>query len=440
MLLELSDRIRRCVVRRPSFGRWNNLHTLMKKDPSIVIGSMLALNFLRLTSSLVLTRCLAPADFGIFGVIGLAQYTLNMLFDVGYDALVIRHRDVDDRRFFDVVWTVRFVQSIILALIMVFSASAIANFFENQSLKSVLAVSALNFVVSAPQSLSYSVATRNKKIILLSSIDVCLAFGGFVLTVGLALLLKNYWALVASSVVVLGMRSLLSYLLFPSPIYRFSFDREVAAQIWKFSRYIVLSSLITLFISQIDKYVLGRSMTIAEFGIYMIASGLAVVPQMFCEIYGSRVLFPTYSEAYRNDPNSVRAVFRQKLRRVGPLYCFAVGGLIGFAPVLIAVMYQDRYADVAYYLAVLSIPSFFALSSKAANEALVAIGQVRATFHANLVRLGWLVPAMSLAISRDTGYYLCLVGAQETGSAKSASRISNVFSRRMWSCNRLARV
>jgi lipopolysaccharide exporter len=272
----------------------------------------------------------------------------------------------------------------------------------------------LNFVATAPQSLSFSVATRNKKIILLSSIDVCLAFGGFVLTVSLALLLKNYWALVASSVVVLGMRSLLSYLLFPSPIYRFSFDREVAAEIWNFSRYIVLSSLITLFISQIDKYVLGRSMSIAEFGIYMIASGLAVVPQMFCELYGSRVLFPTYSEAYRNDPNSVRAVFRQKLRRVGPLYCFAVGGLIGFAPVLIAVMYQDRYADVAYYLAVLSIPSFFALSSKAANEALVAIGQVRATFHANLVRLGWLVPAMSLAIySGRTGAILAAVALRE---------------------------
>src|SRR5260370_19918123 len=93
----------------------------------------------------------------------------------------------------------------------------------------------------------------------------------------------------------------------------------------------------------------------------------------------------------------MRRVFHEKLRRVGPLYCFLVGGLIGFAPVVIAVMYQDRYAEAAYYLALLSIPAFFVLSSVAATEALVAVGQVRVTYQANLVPLGWLIPALRLA-------------------------------------------
>jgi O-antigen/teichoic acid export membrane protein len=75
-----------------------------------------------------------------------------------------------------------------------------------------------------------------------------------------------------------------------------------------------------------------------------------------------------------------------------------VGGLIGFAPIVIGVMYQDRYANAAYYLALLSIPSFFALSSLAATEALVAVGEVRAIYHANIVRLCWLLPALGVAI------------------------------------------
>jgi lipopolysaccharide exporter len=398
MLLELTDRARKYVAPHPGASRWGQLRALMGRDPSVVIASMLALNFLRLISSLILTRLLAPADFGVVGIITLTQFVLLMLFDVGFDALVIQHRDIEDRRFFDVVWTVRFAQSILLALIMAISAPAVARFFGNEALTSVIAVSALGFAATAPQSLSLSIATRNKQVTLLSSIDVCLAFVGLIVTICVALFLRSFWALIVSSIVVVCIRSLLSYVLFPSPVYRFSLDKEVLGGIWKFSRFIVGSSLITLIISQVDKFVLGRSMTIGEFGIYMIASGLAYVPQMFCETYGSRVLFPTYSQTYRNDPNSMRWAFHQKLRRVGPLYCFAVGGLISFAPILIAVIYQDRYAEVAYYLAVLSIPSFFALSSKAANEALVAIGHVRATYHANLVRLGWLVPAMSLAV------------------------------------------
>jgi O-antigen/teichoic acid export membrane protein len=414
MWLELADRARRYIAPYPGLSRWEQLLALTKRDPSIVIAAMLTLNFLRLISSLVLTRLLAPSDFGVVGIITLTQYILLMLFDVGFDALVVQHRDIKDRRFLDVVWTVRFSQSVILAVIMVILANMIARFFGNDSLVEVLTVSSLGFLASAPQSLSLTVATRNKEVLLLSAIDVGLAFVGLVVTISLALLFRNFWALVVSSIAVVGIRTLLSYLLFPAPVYHFSFDRQILGQIWKFSRFIVGSSLITLVISQIDKFVLGRSMTIDEFGIYMIASGLAYVPQTFCEMYGSRVLFPTYSQAYRNDPSSMRQAFHEKLRRVGPLYCFAVGGLIGFAPVLIAIMYQNRYANVAYYLAVLSIPSFFALSSKAANEALVAVGHVRATYHANLVRLGWLIPAMSLAVYlQQTGAILMAIAFRE---------------------------
>jgi O-antigen/teichoic acid export membrane protein len=130
---------------------------------------------------------------------------------------------------------------------------------------------------------------------------------------------------------------------------------------------------------------------------------------MFSETYGSRVLFPTYAQAYRDDPDCIKRIFHEKLRRIGPLYCFAVGGLIGFAPVLIAVMYQDRYANAAYYLALLSIPSFFSLSSLAATEALIAVGEVRATYQANLVRLGWLLPALGVAIYLDSAKTILIV-------------------------------
>jgi O-antigen/teichoic acid export membrane protein len=415
MLLEIAGRARQYIAApRPGLDILARIRNLIRKDPSIVIMSMAALNVLRLISSLILTRLLAPSDFGIVGIVGTIQYTLIMLFDIGFDALVIQHPDVEDRRFFNVVWTVRFAQSIMLALIMAISANAVALFFGNQSLSNVLVVSALGFAANAPQSLSLIFAIRNKQIVLLSVLDVCLAFAGLIITIGVAFLLRNFWALVVSGIFVGLFRSLISYLLFSSPFYRFSLDKEILARIWHFSRFILGSSLITLVIGQIDKFVLGRSMTIEEFGIYMIASGLAYVPQAFCDTYGSRVLFPTYSQAFRNDPNSVRDIFHAKLKRLGPFYCFAVGGLIGFAPVLIALMYQDRYADVAYFLAVLSIPSFFALSSKAANEALVAIGHVRTTYYANLIRLGWLVPAISLAVYLErTDAILAAIAARE---------------------------
>lgn len=132
MLFELTDRARKYIALDPKLGRREQLSALLRRDPSVVILSMLALNLLRLISSLILTRLMAPADFGVAGIITLTQYVLIMLFDVGFDALVIRHQDIQDQRFFDVVWTIRFAQSIFLAIVMSGSAHAVANFLRIQ--------------------------------------------------------------------------------------------------------------------------------------------------------------------------------------------------------------------------------------------------------------------------------------------------------------------
>jgi lipopolysaccharide exporter len=405
MSIGLADRARKHLEplrsmlpeRGTGFG-WAQIRALAKRDPSIIIGTMLALNLLRLISTLILTRLMAPADYGILGLVTVVHYTVNMLFDVGTDTFIVRHHNIEDRRFLDVIWTVRVARTLLSAVLIAVFAGLFSRFLGNESLTPVLVVSALGLVAAAPQSLTFSIATRKKQLVLNSSIDMFLAVLNLAVTVGLALIFRNYWAAVISSILGSAVRSLLSYLLFPSPVYRFAYDKKIVAEIWRFSRFVAGSSLITLFLSQIDKIVLGHFLSLAEFGTYILAVNLASVPQMFCGMYGQRVLFPTYSQAYRDDPNSMRRVFHEKLRRVGPLYCFAVGGLIGFAPVVIAVMYQDKYAQAAYYLALLSIPSFFALSSVAATEALIAVGEVRATYYANLVRAGWLIPATGLAV------------------------------------------
>lgn len=393
---------------------WPHVRALAKRDPSIVIGTMIALNLLRLISSLILTRLMAPADFGILGLITVVHYSVNMVFDVGTDTFIVRHHNIKDRRFLDVVWTVRAFRSLLTAVIVVAFAGIFARLLGNESLTFVLFVSGIGVLAGAPMSLSFSIATRNKQLLLVSSIDVFLAVLNLMVTVGLAFIFRDYWAAVISSIVGSAIRTLLSYLMFPSPVYRFAFDKKIVAEMWQFSRFVAASSLITLFLSQIDKVVLGHFLTLDQFGTYILAINLAFVPQMFCGMYGQRVLFPTYAQAHRDDPNSVRRVFHEKLRRVGPLYCFAVGWVIGFAPVIIAVMYQDRYAQAAFYLALLSIPSFFALSSVAATEALIAVGEVRTTYHANLVRVGWLIPATGLAVySGQTNAILIAIAFSE---------------------------
>jgi lipopolysaccharide exporter len=380
------------------FRNWRtHILGLATRDLSVVVSTMFILNVLRLASSLILTRLLAPADFGIAGMVTVAHYTIMMLLDLGTDAFLIRHQEVLTRHQLDVIWTIRFVRLVIVAMLTALAAGIISRILGNPSLTIVLAVSALGILASAPLSLSAALAVRNKQLILTSSIDVGMAIFNLFLTIGLALWIKNYWALIISSILGTAAHSALSYLIFPSPVYRLAFDPKLASELWKFSRYVAGSSVITLVLSQVDKFILGHFLTLGQFGIYMLAANVAFIPRMFCGTYGSRVLFPTYAQAYRTDPSSMTWIFHAKLKFLGPLYCFAVGGLIGFAPVVIFVMYPHQYGDAAFYLAFLSIPPFFALSTTAATEALIVVGDVQATYHANLVRVAWLIPMLSAA-------------------------------------------
>src|ERR1700737_225877 len=123
MLVELAERARkhlgplRGIVPETggiSFG-WPQIRALAKRDPSIIIGTMLALNLLRLVSTLILTRLMAPSDYGILGLVTVVHYTVNMLFDVGTDTFIVRHHNIEDRRFLDVIWTVRVARTLLSA-------------------------------------------------------------------------------------------------------------------------------------------------------------------------------------------------------------------------------------------------------------------------------------------------------------------------------------
>src|SRR5258708_32701132 len=98
--------------------RWGQLRALMARDPSIIILTMVVLNLLRIVGSLILTSMLAAEDFGILGLVTVVSYTVVMLFDAGTDTFIVRHHDIRDRRLLDVVWTVRFAQSILIAAVI----------------------------------------------------------------------------------------------------------------------------------------------------------------------------------------------------------------------------------------------------------------------------------------------------------------------------------
>lgn len=370
---------------------------LALRDTNVVVASVIFNNLLRALSSVILTRLLVPEVFGIAGLIGALAFTLSLMSDLGFQAFVVRHQDGDKARFLDTVWTVALIRSALLTLLLIAMSGPIAVMIGSPELAPIIAASSLIFVVEGVASVSLLTAIRHRKILRLSLLEASVAIFQFVAAAILAYFWRNYWAILASILMGGALKSLLSYLCFSDSLRRLALDRQYLKDLWGFARFVTGSSIITVVLVQSDKFVLAALMPLEAFGLYVLAGNLASAPLAFASAYASRVLYPAYSQAWRDGAENLREIFYEKRWLPTLLYTFAAGGLVGSAPLIIAILYDPRYSGAAIYLQLLAISPLFALASNSANEALTATGRIRATFQASIFKLVWLAVAGPVA-------------------------------------------
>ncbi|MET0180188.1 MAG: oligosaccharide flippase family protein [Novosphingobium sp.] len=374
-------------------GVLQRLAAVARHDTNIVVAFIILTNLLRTGSSMVLTRLLVPEVFGIAALIGSIQFTINMISDLGFEPFVVRHPDGDKRRFLDSIWTVALIRSIAIAVVLVALATPLAHLFDKPDLAAMIAVSSLSFVIDGLASMTLLTALRQRQILRLSSIEFAVMVVQIVVTAILAYFWRSYWAIQVGLLVGCALKTVLSYTMFAQSARKLAFDRGYAGDLWAFARFITGSSIISLLLVQTDKLVLARLMSLDTFGLYILACNLAGAPLAFASAYASRVLYPTYSQLWRDGAGNLREQAYAKRWLPSLLYTFAAGGLIGSAPLVIAVLYDPRYANAALYLQVLGIGTLFALAGTSSNATLTAIGRIKATLEANIVKLIWMTLA-----------------------------------------------
>ena len=364
-------------------------------------------NLLRIVSSMTLTRLLDSHAYGVVGVITSIATMLTMLTDIGLLGFIVRHADGDDPKFLDQVWTIRFLRGIGLTIAMILVAKPGAALLGKPELGPVVAVWSVSFFLEGISSLGFAAAVRNGKLWRLSMLELSANVTTLLISIAGALVWRSYWALIAGMTAGAIMKAILSYVIFPAARRRFDINRARSMELWRFSRFIAMSSVLSLLILQSDKLVLAKLMPLSAYGLYAIAVTLAAAPGALAGPYATRVLYALYAKTLRERPDTLRRVFYQARRKVALLYMFAVGGLLGSAQLIVNILYDPRYHGVAPFLQLIAISTILRISTAAANEVLIAVGKMRATLIANICRVVWL--AIGGGIGLWTGNIMLLV-------------------------------
>lgn len=360
------------------------------RDTNVVAASVVLTNVLRAVSSMILTRLLAPEVFGISGVITSLQLTVVLLSDLGVQGFVVRQKDGDRKGFLDTVWTVAVIRSAILTMVLALMAVPVSHALGRAELAPLIAASSVLFLVDGTCSTSLLTALRTRRILRLSGVELLALTVQIAASTVLAWAWPTYWAILGGMFIGTGLKSLLSYTVFPDARRSFAIERETLVELWRFSRYMAGSSIIFLLITQCDKLLLARFMPLDQFGFYVLAGNLASAPLAFASNYTSRILLPAYSALWREGSADMRAKFYARRRLPSLLYAVLTGGIIGGAPLIIGVLYDPAYAQTALYMQILCISSLLAMPSNAAHESLTATGKVSAYLEANTAKLVWL--------------------------------------------------
>lgn len=419
----IAKRFTATLARHASPGAVRRLFT---GNTGVVAVTALLQNALRIIGSMVLTRLLDANAYGVVGIVTSVTVVFAMVSDIGIMAFVIRSERSDDPVFLDEVWTVRLIRSAALSLAIVAVSGPIAAFLGKPELHWPIAVGSLNFLIEGASSMAFVTTLRQFKVRQLAVIDVATQVSGIVLTVILALVFHNYWAILLGGSFTEAVRTAISYLAFPGSGRRWRPSRRLAGELWSFSKFITGSTIITLLLSQTDKLVLSKAFTISMLGLYVLASNLATAPTGLASAYAQRILYPSYARIAREEPDTLAEQFYAIRIRASMLYSFAVGGLIATGPLVVRLLYDDRYQRAGMFVQLLAISSLFYLGNVATNEVMIARGKARFTFTVNLVRLGFLAVAGTGAYARFGPIGLVVV----IGSIEAVAQLYGWF--RLW--------
>jgi O-antigen/teichoic acid export membrane protein len=322
----------------------------------------------------ILTRLLAPADFGLVSAaLVVIAFSLNFS-QLGLGPALIQRPDLQPRHVSSAFYaSIGF--GLLVAAIIWLAAPLIAQFFRMEHLTPVVRALALVFPIAGIATVPESLLQRDLRFRLLANRDVfAYGIGYGIVGVGLALLGWGVWALVLAQLTQSVLRTAIllrvSPRLIPAPPSWGSFVELMDYGVGQ-----SISRVGAIMANQADNLVVGRWLGAVPLGVYSRAYQLMAVPTGLLGDVLDNVLFPTMARV-QDDPRRLAAAFLQGTA-VLALVTLPVGVVAAIvAPELVTVAFGSRWAGLVPPFQVLALGMMFRTCYRMGDSLSRATGKV----------------------------------------------------------------
>lgn len=368
------------------FALGSSLMERALRSSAITSLGFVAYQFLRLLSNLVLTRILFPEAFGLMALISVVMMGLAMFSDVGVSPAIMQSKRGDDRDFLNTAWTIQIIRGACLWVVACLLAYPAALLYNEPQLTLLLPVAALSLLINGFNPTKLETANRHLRAGRVTAIDLGVQIVGLIVAIAAAWLTQSVWALVISGIAAAAVQVVFLQVFLPGSRNRFRWEREAAQELISFGKWIFLSTVCGFFIGQGDKLVIGKYLSLEEFGVYNIGFFLASFPLLMGGLVTRKVLIPIYRES---PPRESRENFLRLRKMRLPATAVLIVMLLAVAalgPWLVILLYDPRYmaaGAVVALLACMQIPQVIVLTY---DQAALATGDSKRFFVLALAR------------------------------------------------------
>jgi len=375
-----------------------------------------AIRLTGLVSTVILARLLMPQDFGIVAMAMIVVSTLEIFNQTGQKLVLIRLEN-PTKDHFDSAWTVSFLIGLAIAA-TILAISPVAEFyFHEPKVEPVMQCLALRAVLGGLENIGTVNFRRDMKFSNFFAYNVYPKLISFTITIALAFILRNYWALVAG--ILVGQLSLivLSYVMHPHRP-RFTFSK--VGEIWSFSIWAFLRTVGYYLNGQVDQIAVGGFGGAALMGRYAVATDVAQSPGREINEPMVAVLYPVMSRL-QNDMAALRDCYLKTLGWTAVI-CAATGvGVALVAPDMQALVLGDKWNGIAPMMIWLAIGGAITGLGTGAYSLFDALNQPKVGARMIWIRLAvlgavvapvafWTKNLIDIAICRALGEALFLPG------------------------------
>lgn len=354
-----------------------------------MISMRWTMRLIGLVSTIVLARLLTADDFGLVAMALIVVGLMNILADAGVDLALLRDREAS-KEHWDTAWTIQVIQGIIVAVLLLLAIDPAARYFDEPRVRAALLVLAARPAIEGFRNIGIVAFRKELDFAKEFRFNVFQKLATFVIVMTLALLWRNYWAMIVGSVATGFISVAISYAMHA---YRPRFSLGKAKEIWSFSQWLLLSRIGVFGNRQTDKFVVGGTAGTSSMGDYHIAKeiGSMLANELIFPI--RRALFPNFAIIVASQQKLEHSVLVM-LSFAATMIVGVQFGLASVAPDFVAVVLGERWTSVTGLLRILAFAGTATSTIMLLEFLLPITNQARLAAFAAWLELAVLIPVL----------------------------------------------